>query len=324
METIHASLCLAVRSEVGFLGLFALRDERLRDAYSVEDIEILKGLASQVAVAVQNSKLYEKMKERDRLAALGEMAAGLAHEIRNPLGAIKAAAQYLEAPAVEGASEVPKEFLGIIVEETNRLNRVVSSFIDYARPYKGNSVPTDVGAVALRTLQIIRPSLPPGVEITHELQESLPHVRIDPEQLRQVIMNLVQNAHQAMDSRGRITVSTGLRAAAVRSDAGEPTAFVELRISDTGPGIARKALGKLFIPFFTTRDRGTGLGLAICQRIVQTAGGAIEVHTQAAHGTTFTILLPAVDVGAADAATTTDGEGRPVRLDVTPGVVKLG
>lgn len=322
MESVPASLCLAVRAEAGFLGLVTLRDERLRDAYTAEDVELLKGLASQVAVAVQNSKLYETMKERDRLAALGEMAAGLAHEIRNPLGAIKAAAQYLEAPAAE--SDPPKEFLGIIVEETNRLNRVVSSFLDYARPYKGNPLPTDVRAVTKRTLEVMQPSLGPGVEIVTDFQEGLPLVRIDPEQLRQVIMNLVQNAMQAMESGGRLTVSTGLRATPIRSDPGEPASFVELRITDTGPGIAQKAMGKLFIPFFTTKDRGTGLGLAICQRIVQTAGGAIEVRTLGGEGTTFTVLLPAVDVGGGEAAISEgDRPSEVPRLDQTPGLVKV-
>jgi signal transduction histidine kinase len=321
METLHASLCLAVRAEAGFLGLVTLRDERLRDAYTAEDVELLKGLASQVAVAVQNSKLYERMKERDRLAALGEMAAGLAHEIRNPLGAIKAAAQYLETPPAE--SDVPKEFLGIIVEETNRLNRVVSSFLDYARPYKGNPVPTDVRGVAERTLQVMQPSLGAGVDLVTEFQENLPFVRIDPEQLRQVIMNLVQNAVQAMESKGRLTVSTGLRATPIRSDPGEPASFVEMRVTDTGPGIAQKAMGKLFIPFFTTKDRGTGLGLAICQRIVQTAGGAIEVRTLGGEGTTFTVLLPALDVGGGEGTTLeSDRPSELPRLDQTPGLVK--
>ncbi len=323
MELLQASLCLAVRSEAGFLGIVTLRDERLRAAFAADEVDLLKGLASQVAVALQNSKYYEKMKERDRLAALGEMAAGLAHEIRNPLGAIKAAAQYLESPS-DVAVEPSREFLGIIVEETNRLNRVVSTFLDYARPYKGNPTPNDVGAVIERTLQVLQPGLPANVEVVRELTDNLPLVRIDPEQLRQVLMNLVQNAVQAMESGGRLGVASGLRATPIRSDPGEPAAFVEIRITDTGPGISQKALGKLFIPFFTTKDKGTGLGLAICQRIVQTAGGGIEVRTQPDEGTTFTVLLPAVDVGASEATITADGEraSETPRLDATPGVVK--
>ena len=212
------------------IGLLALKDERLREAYATDEIDLFRGVAAQMAITVQNSKLYERMKERDRLAALGEMAAGLAHEIRNPLGAIKGAAQLLTPPAGDpiagsdghGVPPEAREFLGIIVEEANRLNRVVSQFLDYARPYRGEPQPLDVNEVVRKTAQLVTPPPlpspgeageppPPPVEVSLQLADELPRARADAEQLRQVFLNLAINAVQAMPSGGKLTISTALR-----------------------------------------------------------------------------------------------------------------
>lgn len=283
MDAMHASLCLAVQSPEGDLyGLLALRDQRMRDAFAPEEVGLLMGLAAQASIALENSRHYQRLKERDRLAALGEMAAGLAHEIRNPLGAIKASAQYLrEGHGAEGDDE----FLDIIVEEVDRLNRVVGSFLDYARPSKGNPSPTDVNGAVERTLLLLQ-SEAASVEVTVQLDPELPPVRIDVEQLRQVLINLVQNALQAMEGEGELHISTGRGV-----EAG--VELVEVRVRDTGPGITDAVLANLFVPFVTTKQRGTGLGLAISQRIVAAAGGRIVVRTKRGEGTTFIVRLPA-------------------------------
>jgi signal transduction histidine kinase len=294
-----SSVLLAVRGEEDELvGLIATTDDRVRDAFSPEEITLLESVAAQIGIAIANSRLYSRMKERDRLAALGSMAAGLAHEVKNPLGAIKGAAQLLEEDPTS------REFIGIILEEVNRLDRVVGSFLDYARPHAGNPIPLDVNAAVRRTVQILSSQLTDGnVDVQLDLAEPLPRAKIDPEKLRQVLMNLMQNAIQAMDGRGRITVSTGARrgsrwAAAPQSERnGSPRSdaeveFVEVSVRDTGPGISAKVLKNLFVPFFTTKTQGTGLGLAISQSIVQNAGGTIDVISQPGAGTTFTVILP--------------------------------
>src|SRR6185369_17390051 len=160
LQEMNAALCIPLVAEDQVLGLLNLKDERLREAYASDEVDLFRGVVAQIAIIVQNTKLYARMKERDRLAALGEMAAGLAHEIRNPLGAIKGAAQLLQPSADSNESSESREFLGIIVEEANRLNRVVSQFLDYARPYKGVLDAVDVNDVVRRTLQL----LPPPVE----------------------------------------------------------------------------------------------------------------------------------------------------------------
>jgi signal transduction histidine kinase len=322
---LRGCVLLRVTGEEGDLvGLVCVADDRMRDAFTPEEITLLEGVASQMGVAVANSRVYSRMKERDRLAALGALAAGLAHEIKNPLGAIKGAAQLLEeldaAPAGESSS---LEFIGIILEEVDRLDRVVGSFLDYARPKPGNPVPLDINAAVRRTVQILSSQLVgQDVDLRLELAGTLPRAQIDAEQFRQVLMNLVQNAVQAMKGEGRVTVATSHRhlphaswassppsdriaptraelAPAMRDSVGalrrayaDDVEMVEVSVRDTGPGISEKVLKNIFVPFFTTKDRGTGLGLAISQSIVQNAGGTIDVQTQSGAGTTFTVLLP--------------------------------
>ena len=291
MRALQASLCLGLRGESGHLyGFLSVRDDRLRDAFSREEVQLLVGLATQVAVTVENSQLYQQMKEKDRLAALGEMAAGLAHEIRNPLGSIKASAQYLSETSVQ--PEGRGEFLDIIVDEVDRLNRVVSSFLDYARPAHTDPEPIDVNATVQLTLQFLRPecdSADVGLHVT--MDPDLPKVRIDIEHLRQVLINLVQNAMQAMTNGGDIYVETRIQDG-FRIGAGARP-WVHLSVRDTGPGIAPGLLANLFVPFVTTKQQGTGLGLAISQRIVSETGGRIDVRSRQGVGTTFVVLLPA-------------------------------
>jgi signal transduction histidine kinase len=293
------------------IGLLFVADDRVRDAFTPEEIALLETVATQIGVVVANSRVYSRMKERDRLAALGSMAAGLAHEVKNPLGAIKGAAQLLEeVGASNGDDPTTREFVGIILEEVNRLDRVVGSFLDYARPHAGNPIPLDLNAAVRRTVQILSSQIADGgVDIQLDLDESIERARLDPEKFRQVLINLMQNALQAMDGRGKVTVSTAMRrstrgrVAPAPSDGANPPSrrslpdeqeLVEVSVRDTGPGIAPKVLRNLFVPFFTTKTEGTGLGLAISQSIVQNAGGTIEVHSHPG-GTTFTIVLPAAD-----------------------------
>lgn len=310
------------------VGLICIADDRVRDAFTPEEISLLETVAAQIGVAIANSRLYSRMKERDRLAALGAMAAGLAHEVKNPLGAIKGAAQLLEeTPAEEDPTA--REFVGIILEEVDRLNRVVGSFLDYARPHAGNPIPLDINAAVRRTVQILSSQQPADIDVRLELSENVARAKIDPEQFRQVVINLLQNAMQALNGRGKITISTTPRKLArawvtmpagergsVRSIASRSSRpdeglleFVEVAVRDTGPGISQKVLKNLFVPFFTTKEQGTGLGLAISQSIVQAAGGTIDVVSQAGAGTTFTILLPA----ASDALGTPMPEATPLQ-----------
>jgi len=293
LDELKADLVIPLRATSGTLGLLCLRDERLSEAYASDEIAALLAIAEQLAITVENSRLYDVLKERDRLAMLGEMSAGLAHEIRNPLAAIKGAAQELDPSPLDDEN---KELLDVIVSEVGRLNKVVTAFLGYARPFRGTFAPISVNDAVRRTVQLMSHDLHGDVVVRLELADDLPDVSGDAEQLQQVLINLVLNAAEAMGRSGEIVLSTTRS-----SDALDPAIFgiegrhgaVEIHVRDTGPGIPASVRDNLFIPFFTTKESGTGLGLALCQRIVQHHGGHIEARSVEGEGATFIVRLPA-------------------------------
>jgi signal transduction histidine kinase len=293
---LKSGVILPIRAEDGeLLGLLIVADRRMRDALSPDDVALLENLVAQLGVVVENSRVYEKLKERDRLAVLGQMAAGLAHEIRNPLGAIKGAAQLLAdpPPGDDRPDPAAAEFIGIILEEVERLDGVVGSVLDLARQSEGVVTPVDVNAIARRSLQVLSAEWPDeSIRFETELADDLPRAAIPAEQLRQVMMNLIRNAVQASKNNGRVVLASRLRLPTASRPARDDPGMVEISVRDDGAGIAPAALEKIFLPFFTTKDDGTGLGLAICQRIVQSAGGRIEVRSREGQGTTFTVVMP--------------------------------
>ena len=301
MDELHAGLVFplfgSAETEQGpwLLGLFCVNDDRTASAYDADDLDTFRQLAVGAARVIESSQAYERVKERDRLAALGEMAAGLAHEIRNPLGAIKGAAQLIitgDGKASETGETT--ELLEIIVEEANRLNNVVTRFLDYARserPGREGGGQIDLNLVVKRTVQLLQPDEHKKIEFRVRLDDQLPHVVGDPESLLQVFLNLGQNALQAMPDGGVLEILTTRRR---RSRLGYGQ-FAEVRFRDTGIGIPRDRLKKLFIPFYTTKQKGTGLGLAISHRIINQHAGSIEVRSTLGQGSTFSVFLPAAE-----------------------------
>jgi signal transduction histidine kinase len=297
MDALNADLVLPLRVQGNVVGFLCLRDERLPDAFASDEIAALLAVCDQLAINVENSRLFGVLRERDRLAALGEMSAGLAHEIRNPLAAIKGAAQELDPSTLKGDD---RELMEVIVDEVNRLNGVVTEFLDYARPFRGTFVALSVNDAVRRTAQLMQHDLA-TMDLVVDLDDDLPDISGDAERLQQVLINLVLNAADAMGRQGRVHLST--RVVESFKDAAllglkAPSRSVEIAVRDEGPGISPAVLNQIFIPFFTTKDRGTGLGLALCQRIVQHHGGQLEVRSVETpardHGATFIIRLPAV------------------------------
>jgi two-component system, NtrC family, sensor histidine kinase HydH len=318
VEELSAALIFplfgSAETEMGpwLLGLFCLRDDRTENAFDPDDIDTFRQLAIGAARVIESSQAYERVKERDRLAALGEMAAGLAHEIRNPLGAIKGAAQLLMTS--EGAQThhtENAEFLQIIVEEANRLNNVVTRFLDYARaerPGREGADKVDLNNVVRKTVQLLQKDPLKNVELRVRTDDQLPQVAGDPESLLQVFLNLGQNALQAMPDGGTLEILTTRRR---RSRLGYGQ-FCEVRFRDTGIGIPRDRLKKLFIPFYTTKQKGTGLGLAISHRIINQHGGTIEVRSTIGQGSTFSVFLPAAEPVAKIEDITETGNLKPI------------
>ncbi|MCX7983204.1 MAG: ATP-binding protein [Syntrophales bacterium] len=220
--------------------------------------------------------------EEEKSAMLEEMAPVLAHEIRTPLGSIKAAAQYLRS---ESLQEEESRLLDVIIEETNRLNGVVTQFLDFAKPYHLNLKKQDINEVIEKALTIATISgIPEKVKIEKDLRPDVPLVCIDAEQIIQVILNMITNALDAMPDGGTLTIRT-------RRVSTETGAAVSISIRDTGLGIKKEDLKNIFKPFFTTRERGVGLGLAICNKIVRNHGGTIRVKSIPGQGSIFHIRL---------------------------------
>jgi two-component system, NtrC family, sensor histidine kinase HydH len=284
MDAMNADLTMPLLSGRTVLGWLHLRDEPWSDGYSAEEILALQDVSSLVSVVLANVQSFAAVEEQKRLASLGAMSAGLAHEIRNPLAGIKGAAQLLESEVAVGEA---RDMLQVIVDETNRLNHVVTEFLDYARPFELQLEEVAIGAVVRRALAVVKAQgIPERVTLAEELADDLPPIQLDSLRAGQVLLNLLQNALQAMPEGGRLTVRT--REGRERSG----RRHLEVHVIDTGVGIPADAMEQLFVPFFTTKQDGTGLGLAICQRIVQAHRGEIDIRTEIGRGTSFVVRLP--------------------------------
>ncbi len=288
MDAMNADLVVPLRSGDLVLGWITLKDEEWSDGFSHDELSRLDALAKRVSGIVENLRNFEAAKEQARLAALGTMSAGLAHEIRNPLAGIKGAAQYLEGSELDDDS---MEFLQVVLDEVDRLDTVVSGFLNYARPFELQAAPADINVTVSHVLSLVRAEgLPDGVTLVEELGGGLPEIVVDDTKLVQVLLNLVQNALQAVPDGGSVSVRTRATRLQRPGQGRGPALAIEVR--DDGPGISREALDKLFIPFYTTKQGGTGLGLAICERIVKAHGGELDVRTAPERGSAFIVRLP--------------------------------
>ena len=229
----------------------------------------------------------EQLRRAERLSALGEIAAGLAHEIRNPLAGIKGALEIVTSRVAAGTPEA--EFSAIGTRELGRLEGLVQEFLDYARPRPPRLRPADLLDVIGRVVRLLGPQADQaGVAIGVEGADTSPGLRIDPEQIEQVLVNVVLNAVQASPRGARVTL---------RHQRRDGRYLVE--VSDRGSGIPSDARVRMFEPFFTTKERGTGLGLAISQRIIAAHEGDIQIAPREGGGTIVEILLPLPVTGPA-------------------------
>lgn len=226
-------------------------------------------------------RMEERVARMNQLAAVGHLAANVAHEIRNPISAIKTAAQFMRNEY--RGEELIDQFSGIINEECDRLTKTTTDFLTFARPSAPDLRPTDLLAVLNRTASLLGPEAErQGVRLDCRL-EPLPELLADPDELQQVFLNLVNNALQALDGAGRVVLT-----ARPAPDGG---ALVE--VADNGCGIPAEHLADVFKPFFTTKTQGTGLGLAIVRKIVEAHGGRVTIDSRPGRGTTVSVVLPA-------------------------------
>jgi signal transduction histidine kinase len=226
----------------------------------------------------------EQLIRKEKLAVLGQLAGGVGHELRNPLGAIKNAIYFLNMVLEEPEPEV-KETLEILQKEVATSERIISSLLDFARAKPPARRKVDLNHVIKEALS--RTAVPENVEVVSQLDETLPIILADPDQLGQVFGNIILNAVQAMPEGGQLVVKTS-----EVSEKLPKSEWVAVSFADTGVGISEENLGKIFEPLFTTRAKGIGLGLAVTKALVEGHEGTIEVQSELGKGSTFTVRLP--------------------------------
>ena len=227
--------------------------------------------------------LQEQIKRAERLAAIGQLAAGIAHEIRNPLGALKGFLQYFQRKLE--LQEQDRTYLAVMLNEVDRLNTVISNLLDFARPKDPVLEPCDLAELIRHVLTLLAGDLQAKqLQVENALTAPLPPMRLDCDQITQVLLNILLNAIQATAPQGQIKISVYWQTDANR---------VELAISDTGKGIAPADVPKIFDPFFSTKKQGAGLGLAIAYTIIENHHGDITVESTEGQGSAFRIRLPA-------------------------------
>jgi two-component system NtrC family sensor kinase len=227
-------------------------------------------------------KMQDFMVQSEKLASLGKMAAGVAHEINNPLTSILLNT-HLMLEKVEPSSPF-FENLTLIADETTRCSHIVRGLLEFARQNPPQKVQTDINALVDKIVQLLENQAAfQNIVIIRQLAEDLPPLSLDRTKIQQVIWNLMINAAEAMAKGGTLMIVSRL------ADGGR---WIELLFVDTGPGIAKEILNKLFDPFFSTKSSGLGLGLAVCYGIIQGHQGSITVESEPGHGATFTIRLP--------------------------------
>jgi len=227
-------------------------------------------------------ELNERARRVEHLASIGRMAATVAHEIRNPLSAIRGLAQYFATNAQDSDPE-ERSYAETIVSESDRLNTVVSELLDYARPLELNLEETHIKALFEDTVRsIVLETEEKGIEIEQNIESDIPAIQLDRDRLLQILLNLTQNSIAAMPNGGKLVL---------RAEWLTKSQSIQLTIEDTGAGISEQDIPRLFEPFFTTRTHGTGLGLAIVRKIIDAHNGKIEVHSEEGKGTKVILTI---------------------------------
>ncbi|WP_434387067.1 ATP-binding protein [Melittangium boletus] len=296
----RALLGLPLTSREDLIGVVVVSDNRRPRVFSPAILELAEATCGQIALAIANARLYEslwasyaelaaaraEMVKRERLAALGELSAIVAHEVRNPLGVIFNAVASLRR--LLGANADSAMLLDILSEESDRLNRMVSDLLDYTRPREPIRQPEDVA----RLLQEIVESAwsqqgsPSNISAVSDAAEDLPRVPLDRRLIRQALTNVLVNAFQATSSQG------GAVRVSARTELYDGRDMLRIDVSDQGGGIPAELLHRVFEPFFTTKAQGTGLGLAVVKRIIEEHHGEVSLVSTLGRGTVFSIRLP--------------------------------
>ena len=303
---LHSLVVIPLFTKEKALGAIAADHTEPGRRLTQETLDSVMRFAQQAGLAIQNASMYQELKNfsrqmeekiqkttadlrktesqlirSEKLAALGQLAAGIAHEIRNPLTSINILIHSLRERLPSENSQ--QEDLKVIEEEIHRMNEIVDQFLRFAKPASPFLEKTDVLSIVEETLQLLRPQIEKQRIVVEKEFQALPMIQMDREQMKQAMLNLLLNAIQAMPEGGQLTLK------GQNSKEGQ---WIHLSIEDSGMGISPKDIDKLFDPFFSTKEGGIGLGLSITHRIIDQHHGKIEVENAPEKGTIFTVWLP--------------------------------
>jgi two-component system, NtrC family, sensor kinase len=277
-------------------GLVFLGQKTNGKDYKNDEIELLKILLDQSAIAFENASLYQNQKDRlkkmyraDRLAMMGQLAAGAAHEIRNPLTSIRSTIQYVQKDIKD---PVKAKMTSELLSEVDRINEIIQGLLSFSNPDKLNQEQVDLQQLITQSVLLItNTAKKKNCKVKLDYNTDKKELFADPSQLKQVFLNILMNAIQAITDEGKITIHIDWNE---RIEKGFDKPIVEFIISiiDTGTGISAENLEKIFDPFFTTKEDGTGLGLSISYGIIIQHGGDIAIESEVGKGTKVVVKLP--------------------------------
>jgi signal transduction histidine kinase len=294
LDPLQVAVCIPLLIEENLTGVLCLGEKVNKDMFFVSDLKLLVTLATEVALGIRYRRMEEQIVRNNKLISLGTVAAGVAHEIRNPLSSIRAFAQLL--PTRSDDPEFKNDFSKRVLQDVDRITTVIQSMLSFAHPGVVTIDNYDAADLIDGALTLIQPRLRGRhIEVTKHFHNPLT-LRVDKQQIIQVLLNLLTNALDALPERGRIRITTGVRS--VESHQQQPEQHLGIiEIADNGHGISAAIRKRLFDPFFTTKPEGTGLGLSISQKIAQDHGGFISVSSVEGTGATFQLHLPLSQIG---------------------------
>ena len=282
LKTMGVKLLVPFKSKGQLLAVLMIMEKLSVDIFTSEDLEFLGVLCNQAAISIENSRLYQERAKRERLAALGEVASVIIHEVKNPLGIIKVSAGTIKRRFKDGDQSY--ELATFIEKEVDRMNSTIQQILSFAKPGGSRLAAFNLDDFISDIVKEFKAEFDDkGITIICDFGSGENKIDADPEKIRRAIVNLLMNSMQAVKSGDEVRIST--RTSKVEGN-------VEISVEDTGEGIDEKDIGFITKPFFTTKQEGAGLGLSIVNQIVKDHGGIIDVKSQKGKGAKFTIIIP--------------------------------
>jgi signal transduction histidine kinase len=283
---IQSILVIPIFADEKLWGHFGMEQSESEREWSNVEVDALVTAARMIGIAIERKEAesalllaQKELIEKEKLATLGQLAGGVGHELRNPLGVINNALYILKATVAQ-ENEKAREYADMIGQQVQRSNKIISDLLNFAREPGASRIEIDLSALVARVLADFPP--PEEVRVRKTIAKGLPKVLADAQHAEQILANLVSNAYQAMPEGGLMSISASRKQGEVR-----------IAVRDSGTGISKENMDKLFTPLYTTKAKGIGLGLATSKKLAETNGGRIEVKSQEGKGSTFTLVLPA-------------------------------